>query len=277
MKTIAAIFTIFSLGVFNYYTAYTSDNGKAGVTGSPGEFDCTNCHSGTTINAGGGSITVSSDIPQAGYTPGNTYNFSVTVNQPNITLFGIGAEILNTSNANCGTIVVTNTTQTSIKTSLGKSNLVHKLNGGLVTTAGSKTFSFQWKAPSTNTTTATIYVAGVAANKNGSDTGDKVYKTSVSYPLASTTSQSKNEMVSEIKLVTLNSNGDFNLLIPEKTAKASVQITSINGSVLNVFNNLTLGANKLEFPIGHLLPVGINFVTVTCDGETKNFKIIKSN
>jgi hypothetical protein len=52
-------------------------------------------------------------------------------------------------------------------------NLVHQLNGGVA--AGSKTFSFDWVAPSTNIGNVTFYFAGNAANGNGTSSGDRIY------------------------------------------------------------------------------------------------------
>ncbi|MBL0342649.1 MAG: hypothetical protein IPP71_18225 [Bacteroidetes bacterium] len=48
-----------------------SDNGKAGYTASPGESSCnaSGCHTGNTINAAGGSITITAPTM-----PGWQYN-----------------------------------------------------------------------------------------------------------------------------------------------------------------------------------------------------------
>ena len=145
-----------------------SDNGKAGYTGSPGEQTCNGCHSGS-----GGTISITStNMTNWEYVPGTTYNMSVTVAKSGVNLFGLGVEALNSSNQNAGTLIITNTSETTIKTANGKTNVVHKLNGGAAT--NTKTFNFNWAAPTTAIGNITFYFAGVSANANGSDNGDFV-------------------------------------------------------------------------------------------------------
>lgn len=155
-----------------------SDNGKAGRTGSPGETTCTNCHSSYPLNSGGGSVAfLSPGMTGFQYTPGQTYNMSVTVSRSGNNLFGIGLEALTSANDNGGTLTVTDAGSTSIKNStvsgVSRRNLVHTLNGGSGT--GSKVFNFSWTAPVAGTGNVTFYYAGAATNSNGSESGDYIY------------------------------------------------------------------------------------------------------
>jgi len=158
-----------------------TSSGKAGFTGSPGEFTCTNCHAGS-----GGSVTLSStNMPNWEYTPGTTYNMSITVAKTGATRFGVGLEALNSSNQNAGTLVVTNTTENQILPAGTKSNFVHKAAGTIAT--DSKTFNFNWIAPATNIGNVTFYFAGNSANNNGSSTGDFISNSSQIISPANTT------------------------------------------------------------------------------------------
>lgn len=168
-----------------------SSNGKAGATGSPGENDCsTSCHTGTTVNAGPGSITISSSPSlSSGYTPATTYAVSVTVAEslaPNNNLFGFGFEALLASGVNGGSLVITNPTLTTLKTTtVGgnvRNNVVHTGTGN--TGPNSQTFTFNWTSPASGSGTVTFYTAGIAANNNGNKSGDHVYKTSLAVPEA---------------------------------------------------------------------------------------------
>lgn len=153
-------------------------SGKAGFSGSPGESTCLNCHVSFALNAAGGSITLSSDIPAAGYTPGQTYTMNVTVERAGFNLYGLSTEILNASNASSGTITITNATETQLKTlPSGRKCVTHRTNGGAST--GSKTFSFSWTAPATGAGTLTFYAVGNACNGNGTTAGDYVYSTNI--------------------------------------------------------------------------------------------------
>ena len=159
-----------------------SDNGKAGFTNSPGEVTCTDsqCHDSYTLNSGNGSITISAPtMTNWQYVPGTVYPIQVTVAKPSVVLFGLGVEALKSDGSNGGTFTITNSSETQIKNAVvnGKvrANVVHKLNGG----AGSntKTFSFNWTAPATNSGPITFYAAGNASDNDGNETGDYIYTT----------------------------------------------------------------------------------------------------
>lgn len=158
-----------------------SDNGKAGYTGSPSENKCNSCHSGSTLNDGTGSITITSpNMTNWEYVAGQTYQIDVTVTRSGNSLFGFGCEALDGVNHNGGTLVVSNSAQTHILnatiSSYVRKNMTHQLNAGA--SAGSHTFSFNWTAPASGSGQVKFYATGVAANANGSDTGDHVYSTS---------------------------------------------------------------------------------------------------
>lgn len=158
-----------------------SDNGIAGRTGSPGETLCNGCHTGSPLNDGTGSVSISSpNMTNWEYVPGQTYQIDVTVSRSGNPLFGFGCEALTTSNQNGGTIVVTNTVETTIKnaviSSVTRRNIVHKLNGGASSDA--HVFSFDWTAPASGTGNVKFYVGAVAANANGQNSGDHVYSAS---------------------------------------------------------------------------------------------------
>lgn len=180
-KILLSIIPISALALLS--SSQMSDNGKAGRTGAPGENPCTNsCHNTYALNSGLGSISLQTPgMTNFEYTPGQTYNMSVTVSQSAIGLFGVGIEALKASDSsNAGTLNITDMASTQIKTAtvLGKSrrNVVHTLNGGAST--GSKVFNFSWTAPAQGTGDLTFYFAGVAANGSGSDSGDYVYNSS---------------------------------------------------------------------------------------------------
>ncbi|MFM7769284.1 MAG: choice-of-anchor V domain-containing protein, partial [Bacteroidota bacterium] len=168
--------SVFLIGTF--FAGILSNNGKAGATGSPGENNCTQCHNSFTVNSGTGSVTITSNMSNWEYIPGQSYQISVTVAQSSTGLFGLGFEALQSSGANAGTL--TPGTGTQLKNALvsgnQRANIVHTLNGGA--SANTHTFNFTWTAPNSNVGVVTFYAAGNACNGNGSDTGDRVYTAS---------------------------------------------------------------------------------------------------
>ncbi|HRH64740.1 MAG TPA: T9SS type A sorting domain-containing protein [Bacteroidia bacterium] len=159
-----------------------SDNGKAGRTGAPGETTCIGCHDDFVEGAGGGSIAfLVGGMPSFQYTPGVTYNMSVTVARSGNHLFGVGIEALTSGNQNAGTLNITNAASTQIKSAtvsgVSRRNVVHQLNGG--DTANAKIFNFSWTAPVAGTGDVTVYFSGIASNADGDEhVGDYVYSSS---------------------------------------------------------------------------------------------------
>ena len=123
------LIAILPLIAFTFFSSEKmSDNGRAGKTGSPGELFCTECHNSFAINSGGGSISLQSPgTPTFEYTPGITYNMSVTVAHATINLFGVGIEALTASNNNAGTLNITDAVSTQIKNALVMSVRQNKL------------------------------------------------------------------------------------------------------------------------------------------------------
>ncbi|MFZ7114856.1 MAG: choice-of-anchor V domain-containing protein [Bacteroidota bacterium] len=154
------------------------DNGKAGYTNSPGELDCTDCHDTYTLNSGGGSVTLTStNMTNWVYDPGVTYHMTATVSRASNELFGVCVEALLPTGANAGTLVITNTTTTQIKTKtingVSRRSVVHKLDAGQG--VDSFAFSFDWTAPATNSGDVTFYFAGNASDADGNESGDYIY------------------------------------------------------------------------------------------------------
>lgn len=186
----------------------------ANYTGAPGFANCTQCHAGV-VNSGPGNVEITTNIPNLLYTPGQTYQVTVTLNSGggNQAKYGFmlapmfGTAYKGTLQATDGTCFVEATGRWITHTSSGAS-------GGIP----SKSFTFNWTAPAAGSGTVILYAAGNCANGNGGDSGDQIYTTSL----------------------TLN----------ENSTSASVRETST--FYLNAAPNPTRSEIRLEAP-GHLL------------------------
>lgn len=262
---LSSVFGIFIFGV-------QSDNGKAGATGSPGEVNCTDCHSGTAVNSAGGSITISCpSLVNWEYTPGQTYTIDVTVSEGTKPLFGFGFEALLSSGANAGTL--TQGTGSTIKTANisgnVRRNVVHQLNAGA--SSGSHTWSFTWVAPATNVGNVTFYAAGNACNANGSDSGDHVYTTSQVVTPAAATRVNENE-AKTWNIQSLN-NGDLSVSRPTSSnGKVSMKIFTLNGQEIY---QTSLNSNETTTIISPIVDLkGIHVVCVYENGQLVHKKKI---
>lgn len=171
-KTISTFALLAVIGVL----LMSSNGGIAGYNSAPSQSNCqtSGCHGGNAVNAAGGSIIITDNIPATGYVPGTTYSINVTVARTGVSKFGFGFEAVNSSNGNAGTLQVTNAALT--KTLSGtRVNMTHLNNSGIG--SGVKSFTFNWIAPAASNGTVTFYSAGNATNGNNSTSGDFIYTT----------------------------------------------------------------------------------------------------
>ena len=144
-----------------------------GKTGSPGDVaTCTQCHAGSAMAQSGW---VTSNIPSSGYTPGTSYNITVTVTQAGINKFGFECTAEDQFGSKVGTLSILMGAQTQLAN--GNTSVTHKSNG--TSGNGTKSWAFAWEAPPTGTGTVTFYAAFNAANGNGGTSGDNIYTSSL--------------------------------------------------------------------------------------------------
>lgn len=142
-----------------------------GMTGAPGQSNCTQCHNGNALNSGNGLFTISG--PE-NYVPGQIYPITVTLQDPGQLRWGFEFTPLNK-----GTLQVTDAAHTQSSSAGGSSFIKHTASGTFDNTAdGPVSWSFNWTAPSGDEGPVTFYAAGNAANSSGSTGGDFIYTTS---------------------------------------------------------------------------------------------------
>jgi uncharacterized protein (TIGR03437 family) len=159
-------------------------------TGAPGDAPqacaTAGCHTGTAVNGGGGRVTLTFEGGDT-YVPGqrkrvtvtiedaaNRYGFQATVRLVSDLANGQAGRFVNQS----GLLVLCSNDAT--RPSSGNcpaSAPVEFLSHASSLT--SRTVTFEWEAPATNVGDVRFYVAGNAANGNGSSTGDRIYTTNV--------------------------------------------------------------------------------------------------
>ncbi|MEI6091634.1 MAG: choice-of-anchor V domain-containing protein [bacterium] len=241
-----------------------SPDGKAGYSGSPGEGNCTSCHSGT-VNSGTATCAITSEPSLAnGYTAGAVYTISCTISNspsPNHKRFGVDAEVLLGSGANAGTISITNATMTKIKTNkVGantRNNVCH--TGSMNTGPSTQTFSFQWTAPATGSGTSTVYASLMAANNDGGTSGDKVYTVNLPIQEASVSVTQSNH-TTNLSIFPNPSNGRFQVGVgdAEISANSSVEIFNSEGKMIY---KSSINNTNSEVDLSNK-PAGIYFVKV---------------
>jgi hypothetical protein len=160
--------------VFTTHQIFSLSDGAFNMTGAPGEGDCSGCHNDAGTNTDpSGSISLTIDSANGFFVPGKSYNIKVRMAYAGRPRFGFA---LTTRSSGSGGLHI-GTFNTGTNSSLtNRTEYVAHTQAGTMG-SGQKEWTFTWKAPDTLTTPIHFYVAGVAANNDNNNTGDRVYTT----------------------------------------------------------------------------------------------------
>jgi hypothetical protein len=156
-----------------------SDGPPDGRTGAPGEFTCADCHG--NLNTGDGRVTV--DAPSA-FAPGDTIRLVVRVAQGGQVRWGFELTVLDDADVPVGDLIVVEParTQFSLDTGTGRQYVKHtSLGTDLGSPDVSPGWTVDWASPDAPLGAVTFYIAGNAANGDGSSTGDFTYTNALMY------------------------------------------------------------------------------------------------
>ena len=159
-------------------------------TGAPGDnaAACTQCHGGNALNSGEGSVRI---VLQSGpvYIPGVKQRVVVQVADPNAQRWGFEMTARLNSNLQDGQAgdltPVDNMTQVICEDNAPKPCasgvlfITHTSVGSRLGTRNGASFQFDWTPPATDVGKVTLYVAGNAANGDGTSNGDRIYTSNI--------------------------------------------------------------------------------------------------
>lgn len=187
-KLLTVLFTLAGSSIV--YNVYTSASGQTGAySGAPSESNCTSCHTGTAVTSGTkwDKISLTSNFTGNGYIPDSTYTVTLKYIESGKTKFGFLMTCLDAKNdkaigtstcfTNLSTGVRTMTSTTSVSGNT-RYYIGHNSSGTSATGSGGTdtvTWSFKWKAPSSNIGDVKFYVSLNVTNNNGSESGDAIY------------------------------------------------------------------------------------------------------
>lgn len=174
LKTFIKSLFFLSLVSVSYYSFTNGSGAPAGYTAAPGDANCTSCHSGSLITSGSNwnNVTITSNIPAAGYNPGDTYTITVSHTQTGINKFGFEFTALTSSSAAMAGSLAAGTGSQAL-TSGSKTYLTHNSSG--TSGSGTKSWSFSWTAPSPGVGDVKFYLVINATNSDNSTSGDQIY------------------------------------------------------------------------------------------------------
>jgi hypothetical protein len=150
-------------------------------TNAPNESNCTACHTSFALNSGSGSVSIAG-MP-LNYLPNQTIPITVTTSQADAVIYGFQLTAIDSQGKNVGSFVLPAQSPMQLQTRDGIVNgnqrtyVEHTSSGVIPTQFGSKTWTFNWKAPAQRVGKISFYAAGNAANSDGSPVGDYIYTT----------------------------------------------------------------------------------------------------
>lgn len=157
--------------IYGKLASYSGGFFSTGYTGSPGDngMSCVSCHAGSPVTSTQGAITT--NIPQAGYVPGQSYTVTVTAQHPTFNVFGFMLTAETSTGAKAGTWSILNATETQLTAG---GNYVSHTSSGIFGSSNSKSWTVQWTAPTPGVGPVTFYVAINRANGNSTTSGDHI-------------------------------------------------------------------------------------------------------
>lgn len=248
--------TILFAAFFFSFNTILPTGAPDGHTNSPADGkNCTFCHGGSAGNAPSDFIT--SDIPSEGYTPGESYNITVTSD-------GIGKKGFQVSpQDNTGNLIGSITAGTDNQIP-GTKYVTHTL----AKNDDPASWTFQWTAPDQGVGDVTFY-GSIVATKSNVRTG--TFTISQAIP-----SSVEDIFVSNISVypTLVKDNISVNLNVVEKSI-LKISLISMDGKTVKVFENskIMAGEFKDDFNIPSEIQNGYYLLNINVNGYNKTTKL----
>jgi hypothetical protein len=269
MKKIFILTCLFLGVVFVGFNQLISNptGAPAGYSGSPADGQtCANCHGGTATTA---TNNLTTNVPTAGYTPGQSYTVTVTITGTSARK-GFEVSPQNSSGMMLGTIA-----SGSGSMIVGTKYVTHTS----AKTANPSTWTFTWTAPAKGTGTVSIYGAFVNGKLNVSKQVISIQELNgvPTPPIVSATNVSELSATAANIDASINANGGtFNAAFQYKDSLSSIwnTVTAVPGTVSgNTPTNIFYTVTNLTTNAYYQYRACAWNVGDTVWGATKTFKI----
>ena len=250
-------------------------------TGAPGESYCTDCHSGTPLNGGGGKMILHFNGKNNIYVPGVTYTITVSVTDSAQSDFGcFETTILDESDNAVGTNIITHPNNTLLRHDLNNNrDYVSNFQGIHYTS-----WSFKWKAPSVNAGKITIYGTTNATNDDFTPMGDHIYaRTLVLTPQVIHFLKDRdddmdgNDQGNVFSVLPTLINESFSVkYVIDAAAHVQISLYNLHGQLEQNFfdGQMETGLYEPKFTLNKEYDAGIYFLVLKMNDETHLQKIV---
>lgn len=221
-KKIIVVASVIGVALLTGFTAFYPSGAPAGYTGSPADgSNCASCHGNAATTAAGW---ITSNIPAAGYTPGQSYQVTATNNLGGSGKYGFEVSPQN----NAGNLLGTLTAGTNSQLVGSGKYITHTSASSTI-----KTWTFTWVAPAPGSGTVTFYGA-FARNYSG--------PTSLSNLVVAEnnlTTGITEVAAPSLSIYPIPSNGTFTVVLKGMREQVNLRIMDLTGH--EVFNTLVPG------------------------------------
>lgn len=249
------------------------DPGYAG--GGPNTKDCTSCHNGTA-NTGPANVAITSDIPATGYLPANMYTITVSISNDSINKFGFETTTkIVGGNRSAGTIVITDTTNTQMKSdSVGRYQYaMHTLDGTSGT--GGNSWSYNWEAPVAGTGDITLFAALLGANGKDSTAGDNTYTLSTTFSENSASAIDGLSQIDEVNIYPTVVNDLFNIdMMITQAVDLGIRVSDLSGKVVYEVKDFAYNGNYSKQISASEWGSGLYLLSISNGTQQKSYKLI---
>lgn len=233
-------------------------------TGAPGENNCTQCHSTSSVMAADGSNGATTTLTS--YQIGQTYTFAMgsLVNTNN----GFQMTILDNNDNKAGDFVA-GAANTTIQSSGGREYINHSTK--------TQAWSFDWTAPSTDVGSLTAYYSMNATDNSGGTTGDQVYVGTISIT-SDITNGLTNHQIQDQKVNMYFDEQTSELNVKYKLNKKSlisVQVVDLSGKVIETaeLGSKSFGPHSEKIQLENINAEGIYIVSLFIDNGIYTRKV----
>lgn len=210
-----------------------------GLTGAPGEGNCTSCHGGAVLDGNNGMNSIVLDGGAENFIPGETIPVTVSLTDGS-SKNGFQVVVLDQNEEMAGSFTITDATNTQPRTNAGgqRSYVTHTNSGNSLSS-----WDFDWEVP-LGLEEATFYLATNKTNANSATSGDQIYLSSHSFTVENASLDNNTTFENSLDIAYLKESNrlkmDFSF---ENTAELSLNIVDLNGRSVHYerFNTLAPG------------------------------------
>ncbi|HYV93212.1 MAG TPA: choice-of-anchor V domain-containing protein [Chitinophagales bacterium] len=266
IKAILIPFAVFVAVIFPLSQVFTNavqpPAGRTGCTIGTTETTCgaSTCHNNTP-NTGGGTVTASFSDPDFKYTPGQTYDMSVSTSESGKIKFGFEITSVDANGDSVGNFIIPSGTTNLSKPTIGAVN--HRKYMGHKTASATNSWNFQWKAPAIDKGQLCFFIASNCANGNGMSSGDHIYTTSFCITADSASGIFSHETIANAFSIQSIATNQLTLQYNQQTNdRVLIRLYNLNGEVLQTLfdGNEVQGLQTHSFRLTHSLSSGLYLV-----------------